>query len=112
MVKCRVGVSEGWRFSLLRLIRESTVIIKSLAVGPLASNCYIVGDEATREGIIIDPADEAGSILQSVKELGLEIKLIVLTHGHCDHIAGLKEVKEATGAEIAVHGDDAEYHGQ
>ncbi|MGB2876669.1 MAG: MBL fold metallo-hydrolase [Dehalococcoidales bacterium] len=112
MVKCRVGVSEGWRFSLLRLILERTVIIKLLVVGPLASNCYIVGDEATREGLIIDPADEAGNIMQSVAELGLTTKLIVLTHGHCDHIAGLKEVKEATGAKIAVHSGDAEYHGQ
>jgi glyoxylase-like metal-dependent hydrolase (beta-lactamase superfamily II) len=91
---------------------ESAVIIKLLVLGPLASNCYIVGDEVTGEGIIIDPADEAENILQNVKELGLEIKLIVLTHGHCDHIIGLKEVKEATGAEIAVHGNDAEYHGQ
>jgi len=88
------------------------VIIKLLIVGPLASNCYIVGDEASGEGIIIDPADEAENILQSAAELGLTIKLIILTHGHCDHIAGLKEVKEATGAEIAVHGNDAEYHGQ
>ena len=91
---------------------ESTVIIKLLIVGPLASNCYIVGDEATGEGVIIDPADEAENILQSAAELGLTIKLIILTHGHCDHIAGLKEVKEATGAGIAVHGNDAEYHGQ
>ncbi|MGB2828428.1 MAG: MBL fold metallo-hydrolase, partial [Dehalococcoidales bacterium] len=112
MVKSIVGVSEGWRFSLLKLILERTVIIKLLVVGPLASNCYIVGDEATREGIIIDPADEAGSILQSVAELGLTIKLIVLTHGHPDHIAALKEVKEATGAEIAVHTGDSEYHNQ
>ena len=88
------------------------MIIKLLVLGPLASNCYIVGYEVTGEGIIIDPADEAENILQNVKELGLEIKLIVLTHGHCDHIIGLKEVKEATGAEIAVHGNDAEYHGQ
>ena len=83
-----------------------------LVVGPLASNCYLVCDEATGEGAIIDPADEAGRILQNVEELGLEIKLIVLTHGHCDHIAGLKDVKEATGAEIAVHSGDAEYHGK
>ena len=88
------------------------MIIKLLVVGPLASNCYIVGDEASGEGIIIDAADEAGNIMQNVKELGLTIKLIVLTHGHCDHIAGLKEVKEATAAEIVVHGDDADYHGQ
>ena len=91
---------------------ESKMIFKALVVGPLAVNCYIVGDEATGEGIIIDPADEAGRILQGVKELGLKIKLIVLTHGHPDHIAALKEIKEATGAEIAVHSGDAEYHRQ
>jgi len=85
------------------------MILKLLVVGPLASNCYIVGDEATREGAIIDPADEAGNILSSVTELGLSVKSIILTHGHPDHLAALKEVKEATGAEIMVHEDDAGY---
>jgi glyoxylase-like metal-dependent hydrolase (beta-lactamase superfamily II) len=84
------------------------VILRKLVVGPLASNCYIVGSESTKEGIIIDPADEADKILKSVKELGLEIKLILLTHGHPDHIGALKEIKEATGAELAAHLDDAE----
>ena len=88
------------------------MLFKSLVVGPLASNCYIVGDEASKEGAIIDPADDAGEILQSIRELGLTVGLIVLTHGHCDHIAALKEVKEATGAEIAVHTADAEYSQQ
>jgi hydroxyacylglutathione hydrolase len=85
------------------------MILKLLVVGPLASNCYIVGDEATKEGAIIDPADEAENILSSVAELGLSVKSIILTHGHPDHIAALKEVKEATGAEIMVHEDDAAY---
>jgi len=88
---------------------ESKMILKLLVVGPLASNCYIVADEASKQGAIIDPADEAGNILSSVKELGLCVKYIILTHGHPDHIAALKEVKEATGAEIMVHGDDADY---
>ena len=83
-----------------------------LVVGPLASNCYLVGDEATKEGIIIDPADEAENILLSVEELGLTIRAIILTHGHPDHLAALKNVKEATSAEIMVHRDDAEYHRQ
>ncbi|HET6478189.1 MAG TPA: MBL fold metallo-hydrolase [Dehalococcoidales bacterium] len=88
------------------------MIMKLLVVGPLASNCYIVGDEATKEGVIVDPADESEIILQSVAEFGLTIRSIILTHGHPDHIAALKEVKEATGAEIAVHTSDSEYHRQ
>jgi len=84
------------------------VIIKRLEVGPFVSNCYIVGSESTKEGLIIDPGDEAREILNSVKDLGLDIKIIVLTHGHIDHIGALKEVKEATGAEVAIHTDDAQ----
>ncbi len=83
------------------------MILKNLVVGPLSSNCYIVGSEASKEGMIIDPGDEAEVILSSVKDLGLEIRSIVLTHGHIDHIGALKEVKEATGAEVAIHADEA-----
>lgn len=85
------------------------MILKKLVVGPLASNCYIVGSEQTKEGLIIDPADEANEILRSVKELGIKIKFIVLTHGHPDHVGALKEIKEATDAEIAIHAEDVEF---
>ncbi len=84
------------------------MILKKLVVGPLASNCYIVGSESNKEGMIIDPGDEAEVILRNVKDSGLEIRSIVLTHGHIDHIGALKEVKEATGAEVAIHADDAQ----
>lgn len=83
------------------------MILKKLVVGPFAANCYIVGSELTKEGVIIDPGDEARQILKKVKDLQLDIKVIVLTHGHIDHIGGVKEVKEATGAEVCVHTDDA-----
>ncbi len=84
------------------------MILKNLVVGPLSSNCYIVGSESNKEGMIIDPGDEAEVILQNVKDLGLEVRSIVLTHGHIDHIGALKEVKEATGAGVAIHTDDAQ----
>lgn len=84
------------------------MILKKLVVGPLATNCYIVGSESGKEGMIIDPGDEAEVILRNVKDLKLEIKSIVLTHAHIDHIGALKEVKEATFAEVAIHSDEAQ----
>ena len=84
------------------------MILKKLVVGPLAANCYIIGSESNKEGMIIDPGDEAEVILRNVEDLGLEIRSIVLTHGHIDHIGALKEIKEATGAEVAIHTDDAQ----
>lgn len=88
------------------------MIVEKLAVGPYASNCYIVGSQSNKEGMIIDPGDEAKGILKKVKELKLDIKLIVLTHGHIDHTGALKEVREATGATVAVHTDDAQSLGR
>lgn len=82
------------------------MILKTLVVGPFMSNCYIVGSESTKEGLIIDPGAEAREILNDVKDLGLNIKTIALTHAHIDHIGAVKEVKDATGAEVAVHTDD------
>ena len=86
------------------------MILKRLVVGPYASNCYIVGSESTKEGMIVDPGAEADEILKTVKELGLQIKLIVLTHGHVDHVGALNKVRETTGAEAAIHADDSGGH--
>lgn len=82
------------------------MIIQRLVVGPFGANCYIVGSESDREAMIIDPGAEAKRILKMVDDLKLDIKLIVLTHGHVDHIDGVKEIKEATGAPVAIHTDD------
>jgi len=85
------------------------VIIKKLVVGPIASNCYIVGSEKTKEGMIIDPGADADEILKNVAKLGLKIKLIVLTHRHPDHVGAAAQVEKATGAEVAAHTELARY---
>jgi hydroxyacylglutathione hydrolase len=80
------------------------MILETLVVGPFASNCYIVGSESSKRGIIIDPGAEAKVILETVKGLGLKIPLIVATHTHIDHVGALVPVKDGTGAELALHG--------
>lgn len=87
--------------------KGENVIIETIPVGPLGTNCYVVGSEATLEGMIIDPGDDAGKIMGVVRAKKLDIKVIVLTHGHIDHVNALPQVKEATGAPVAVHADDA-----
>ena len=81
-----------------------------LAVGPFMSNCYVVGSEKTREGMIIDPGAEPDTILRTVQETGLAIKLIVATHSHIDHVGAAKQVSEKTGAPFAMH--EAERRGK
>ncbi|MFC1917739.1 MBL fold metallo-hydrolase [Chloroflexota bacterium] len=83
------------------------MILKRLVVGPYASNCYIIGSEKTREGIIIDPGAEADKIMAAVEESGLTIKLIIVTHGHIDHVGAFDQVRTATKAPAAMHANDA-----
>ncbi len=83
------------------------MILKSLVVGPVATNCYIVGSESSKRGIIIDPGAEARLILKTVDDLGLTIPLIVVTHLHFDHVGALAAVKEKTGAKFALHETEA-----
>jgi len=83
------------------------MIIKMLVVGPFGSNCFVVASEKTKQGLIIDPGADAKTILSTVSDLKLVIPLILATHTHPDHIAALKAVKEATGAQFATHEDEA-----
>ena len=79
------------------------MIFRGFPVGPYGTNCFIVGSEKTKQGMVVDPGDEGSAILRHIKELGLKIELIVITHAHIDHIGAVAEVKKATGAQLAIH---------
>ncbi len=79
------------------------MLVKQLPVGSIQTNCYIVGCEETKEGVIIDPGDEGARILAEVEEAGLTIKYILNTHSHFDHILANADTVKATGAPLAIH---------
>jgi glyoxylase-like metal-dependent hydrolase (beta-lactamase superfamily II) len=80
--------------------------IESLTVGPFQSNCHIVACGETHEAVIFDAGDEAARILATVKAMGVEVKAVVNTHAHLDHVAGLAAVVDALGVPVFMHRDD------
>lgn len=83
------------------------MIQKALMVGLLEVNCYILGDEETKEAVVIDPGGDEDAILEALKSHGLQLKTIIDTHGHFDHVDANQPLKDATGAAIAIHEADA-----
>jgi len=82
------------------------MILKQLLVGQMAVFCYLIGCEATREALVIDPAGDEDYIAAEAERAGLKIKYIFNTHGHPDHACGNARMKELTGADIIMHADD------
>ncbi len=74
--------------------------ILHLVVGMVQTNCYIIYDENSREGAVIDPGDNAKSILEAVQSENIKLCYILLTHGHFDHILATHEVAQQTGAKL------------
>jgi glyoxylase-like metal-dependent hydrolase (beta-lactamase superfamily II) len=82
------------------------MIHEILAVGPLQCNCSILGDEVSREAIVVDPGDDIPRILSLLERHQLTVKRIVVTHAHIDHIAGAQRLKELTGAPVSYNQRD------
>ena len=76
------------------------MLIKTLPVGQLETNCYIVTDENTLSCVVIDPGDESNTILDYIEDNRLHCKAILLTHGHYDHVGAVDAVAEETGAPV------------
>ncbi|HEY1273102.1 MAG TPA: MBL fold metallo-hydrolase [Terriglobales bacterium] len=82
------------------------MIHEILPVGPLQCNCSILGDEATHEAIVIDPGDEIDDILALVRKHRLQVKQIIITHAHIDHVGGASKLRQGTGAPILLNQND------
>ena len=82
------------------------MIHEILPVGPLQCNCSVIGDETTREAMVIDPGDEIEDVLALFEKHNLQVKQIVITHAHIDHVGGAMKLRVATGAPILLNQND------
>ena len=82
------------------------MLIKTLPVGDLETNCYIVTNEQTLESVVIDPGDESNTILDYLEDNHLTCKAIFLTHGHYDHVGAVSALQEETGAPVYMNAKD------
>ena len=82
------------------------MLIKTLPVGDLETNCYVVTNEKTLECVVIDPGDESNTILDYLESNHLTCKAIFLTHGHYDHVGAVEAVQEETGATVYMNAKD------
>lgn len=80
--------------------------ILTLTVGMVSTNCYIVFDEKTKDGAVIDPGDNAPAILQAIAAAGVTLRYVLLTHGHFDHILAVNEIVQKTGARLVAPKED------
>ena len=79
------------------------MILEMLTVGPFQENCYIIGDEDSGVGAVIDPGDEAARIAMAVEETGLDIGSIIVTHAHIDHVGGVISLADEYSCPVLMH---------
>ena len=82
------------------------MIHEIIPVGPLQCNCSVIGDESTRQAMVIDPGDNVKDVLALVNKHGLTVKQIVVTHAHIDHVGGAMKLRQITGAPILLNQND------
>ncbi len=84
------------------------IVISGMRVGLFQTNCYFIHKEGNQNTIVVDPGDRADSIYEEIVKQNLNVSAILLTHGHFDHILGVKEFKEKTHAKVYAGADEAE----
>jgi glyoxylase-like metal-dependent hydrolase (beta-lactamase superfamily II) len=81
------------------------MILEMLTVGPFQENCYVIGDEETGAGAIVDPGDEAARIALVVEQTGLDIAQILITHTHIDHVGAVAALAEEYSCPVLMHAE-------
>ena len=82
------------------------MLIEIRAAPPFMKNGFVLADETTRDGVVIDPGDDVEELLDVVREHDLRIAWILLTHAHFDHITGVRRAREVLGCPVVLHADD------
>jgi hydroxyacylglutathione hydrolase len=82
------------------------MIIDVRAVAPFYKNGFVVGCEKTREAVLIDPGDEVDELLGAVRDFDLDVRFVLLTHAHVDHVTGVAAAKDAFGVPVFLHEAD------
>lgn len=82
------------------------IIFETLAVGPLAVNCFIIGSKKDNAAIVIDAGGDHEEILKLLKKHNLTLQYLINTHAHFDHVGGVKPLQDLTGAKFLLHHDD------
>jgi glyoxylase-like metal-dependent hydrolase (beta-lactamase superfamily II) len=85
------------------------MILKQAEIGPMMNFVYLIGCQETREAGVVDPAWDAPAIMRMAQASNLNIRHILLTHGHPDHVNALEPLLEATDARVYIHKDEVEY---
>jgi hydroxyacylglutathione hydrolase len=81
------------------------MILEMLTVGPFQENCYIIGDEQTGIGALVDPGDEAARIALAVEQTGLDIGQIIITHAHIDHVGAVAALADEYACPVHMHAE-------
>lgn len=89
------------------MVRHQGLLVETITNGPFFENCFLVADAESREAIVLDPGDEEERILERIRELELQVKQIVCTHGHIDHAGAVAPLKRVLGVPFAVHPAEA-----
>ncbi len=78
-----------------------------MEVGPLLVNAYIVEEPSSKKAAVVDPGDDGDALLREIRDRGLSVEMILLTHGHFDHVGAVRLLREKTGAPVHLHADDS-----